>query len=34
MNAENTQQNALEEIKVSLKMKLASLWTTFMFLYI
>lgn len=34
MNAQNTQQHALEEIKVSLKLKLAALWTSFMFLYI
>jgi hypothetical protein len=27
-------QNALEDIKVSIKLKLASLWTCFMFLYI
>lgn len=27
-------QNALEDIKVSLKIKLATLWTSFMFLYI
>jgi len=27
-------QNALEDIKVSLKLKLAALWTSFMFLYI
>lgn len=27
-------QNALEEIKVSLKLKLAALWASFMFLYI
>ena len=27
-------QNALEDIKVSLKLKLASLWASFMFLYI
>lgn len=34
MNAQKTQQNVLEEIKVSLKLKLAALWTSFMFLYI
>ena len=34
MNAQKTQQNALEEIKVSLKLKLAALWASFMFLYI
>lgn len=27
-------QNALEDIKVSVKLKLATLWTSFMFLYI
>src|SRR5690606_34667206 len=27
-------QNALEDLKVNLKLKLASLWTGFMFLYI
>jgi len=30
----NTQQNTLEDIKVSVKLKLATLWTSFMFLYI
>jgi len=34
MNAHTTQQHALEDIKVSLKLKLAALWTSFMFLYI
>ena len=34
MNTQNTPQNALEDIKVSLKLKLAALWTSFMFLYI
>ena len=34
MNVQKTQQNALEEIKVSLKLKLAALWASFMFLYI
>ena len=29
-----TTQNALEDIKVSLKLKLATLWASFMFLYI
>lgn len=29
-----TQQNELEEVKVSLKLKLAGLWASFMFLYI
>jgi len=30
----NTQQNTLEDIKVSVKFKLATLWASFMFLYI
>ena len=30
----NTQKKPLEDIKVSLKLKLATLWTSFMFLYI
>ena len=34
MNTQKTPQNALEDIKVSLKMKLATLWAGFMFLYI
>ena len=34
MNTQNTSQNALEDIKVSLKLKLATLWASFMFLYI
>lgn len=34
MNTQKTPQNALEEIKVSVQMKLATLWTSFMFLYI
>ncbi len=34
MNAKTTQQHALEETKVSLTLKLAALWTSFMFLYI
>jgi len=34
MNPQTTPQNALEDIKVSVKMKLATLWTSFMFLYI
>jgi len=34
MNTQNTQQNALEEIKVSLKLKLATLWASLMFLII
>ena len=34
MNSQKVQQNALEEMKVSLKLKLAALWASFMFLYI
>lgn len=34
MNTQKTPQNTLEEIKVSVQMKLATLWTSFMFLYI
>lgn len=34
MNSQKTTQNTLKEIKVSLKLKLAMLWTSFMFLYI
>jgi len=34
LNAQTTQQNALEDIKVSLKLKLATLWASFMFFYI
>ncbi|AXE17368.1 hypothetical protein DR864_06300 [Runella rosea] len=34
MNTQKTSQNALEEIKVSLKLKLAALWASLMFLYI
>jgi len=34
MNAKKMQQNALEEIKVSLKLKLATLWASLMFLII
>ncbi|GAB2516128.1 DUF6326 family protein [Spirosoma aerophilum] len=34
MSAQKIPQNALEEIKVSLKLKLAALWASFMFLYI
>jgi hypothetical protein len=34
MNTKKTSQNALEDIKISLKLKLAALWTSFMFLYI
>lgn len=33
MNTEKTAQQALEDTKVSLKLKLASLWASFMFLY-
>lgn len=34
MNTQKTPQNELEEIKVSLNIKLATLWASFMFLYI
>ena len=34
MNTETTSQNTLENIKVNLKMKLAALWVSLMFLYI
>lgn len=34
MNTQKTPQNVLEDIKVSLKLKLATLWASFMFLYI
>jgi len=34
MHTQRSSQNALEDIKVSLKLKLATLWTSFMFLYI
>ena len=34
MNAQKTPQNALEDIKVNLKLNLATLWASFMFLYI
>ncbi|RCR66151.1 DUF6326 family protein [Larkinella punicea] len=34
MNTQTTAQNALEDIKVSLKLKLATLWTSLMFLLI
>jgi len=34
MNTQITQQNALREIKVNLKVKLAALWTSLMFLII
>jgi hypothetical protein len=34
MNTKKIPQNALEDVKVSLKLKLASLWVSLMFLYI
>ena len=34
MNTQNKPQNALEDIEVSVKLKLATLWASFMFLYI
>lgn len=34
MNAQNTLQNSLEDIKVSVKLKLATLWASLMFLII
>lgn len=34
MSTQKSQQNELEEIKVSVNIKLAMLWTSFMFLYI
>ncbi len=34
MNKIKTPQTALEDIKVSVKLKLAAIWTSFMFLYI
>jgi hypothetical protein len=34
MNTKNTKKNALKDIKVNLKLKLATLWASFMFLYI
>jgi len=34
MNIQKTQQNVLEEIKVSVKLKLAALWASLMFLII
>lgn len=34
MNTQKTQQNALKDFTVSLNLKLATLWTSFMFLYI
>ncbi len=34
MNTPKTLQNTLEDIKITVKLKLAALWTSFMFLYI
>ncbi len=34
MNIQKTPQNTLEDIKVNLKLRLATLWGSFMFLYI
>ena len=34
MNTQKTSQNTLEDIKVNVKLKLAALWASFMFLYI
>ncbi|GHN03199.1 hypothetical protein WSM22_46880 [Cytophagales bacterium WSM2-2] len=34
MNTQKTPQNTLEDITVSIKLKLATLWASFMFLYI
>ncbi len=34
MNTQETPQNELEDIKVNVKLKLATLWASFMFLYI
>lgn len=34
MNTQNTLQTSLEDIKVNVKLKLAMLWASFMFLYI
>lgn len=34
MNTEKTPQHSLEDFKVNVKLKLASLWASFMFLYI
>jgi hypothetical protein len=34
MNTQNIPQNSLEEIKISVKLKLASMWTSLMFLII
>lgn len=33
MNSQNVSQKALEEIKLDVKVKIAALWTSFMFLY-
>jgi len=33
MSTQKIQRNALEETKISVKLKLATLWTSFMFLY-
>ena len=34
MNSQKSLQNTMEDIKVNLKLKLATLWASFMFLYI
>lgn len=34
MNTQKASQNPLEDVKVSVKLKLAALWASFMFLYI
>ncbi|MFY7732283.1 MAG: DUF6326 family protein [Bacteroidia bacterium] len=34
MNSQKTQQNELKDVKVDLKLKLAALWASFMFLYV
>jgi hypothetical protein len=34
MNSQKVPQNALEDIKLNVKLKLATLWASFMFLYI
>ena len=34
MNSEKVPQNALEDIKLNVKLKIAALWASFMFLYI
>ncbi|TAF74426.1 MAG: hypothetical protein EAZ53_09305 [Bacteroidetes bacterium] len=34
MNTQTTSQNTFEEIKINVKIKIAMLWTSFMFLYI